>query len=199
MLVPQARGGQSLEEARDKVKTWACIYPVYFDATRTRAEGRRVGKKLAVANPLAHDIAEVTQRLGLTTALEPGKTHPKDWANPGRVKVHLKGSGHGSIRNKHQLYIMVAEWLRAHPTTEQSPLRLPVQGLPNPKVVPPAVPRGWKLGSILPLHSPAVTGGGVSENMFKDMMQELQGADAAAAIAEPGEKKSKKDKKKGKA
>lgn len=39
----------------------------------------------------------------------------------------------------------------------------------------PAVPRGWKMGEILPLHSPALSGGGVSENILRDMMQEMQG------------------------
>jgi signal recognition particle subunit SRP19 len=100
---------------------------------------------------------------------------------------------------------MIAKWLRRNPTTEQTPFKLPVQGLPTMKVVPPAAPRGWKMGTILPLHSPAVTGGGVSENMFKDMMAELQGGEGGvpglpgAAEGSGGEKKSKKDKKKNKA
>ena len=54
---------------------------------------------------------------------------------------------------------------------------------------PPAVPRGWKMNTILPLHSAALGGGGVSENLFKDMMAEMQGE-------QPGSTgKSKKDKK----
>jgi len=32
------------------------------------------------------------------------------------------------------------------------------------------------MNSILPLHSPALSGGGVSENILKDVMQEMQGA-----------------------
>jgi len=31
------------------------------------------------------------------------------------------------------------------------------------------------MGEILPLHSPALSGGGVSENILRDMMQEMQG------------------------
>jgi len=46
---------------------------------------------------------------------------------------------------------------------------------PKEKVPPPAIPRGFKIGSILPLHSPALSGGGVSENFFKDMMAEMGG------------------------
>lgn len=53
--------------------------------------------------------------------------------------------------------------------------------LPKGPPPPPSIPKGWKLNTILPLHSPAVSGGGVSENMLKDMMQEMQGSGAGAA------------------
>lgn len=59
---------------------------------------------------------------------------------------------------------------------------------------PPATPRGWKIGTILPLHSAAVTGGGVSENLFKDMMAEMQGQ--AGGEAPTPAIKPKKEKKK---
>lgn len=78
-------------------------------------------------------------------------------------------------------------------------MRLPVSGLPAPKNgVPPApeIPKGWRMGTVLPLHSPAVTGGGVSENLFKDMMAEMQG-EASGGGAGSGEAKKKKEKKKG--
>lgn len=83
-------------------KLYQCIYPVYFDGSRSRADGRKVGKKYAVQNPLAREIVDICTELGLKTVFEPGKTHPKDWANPGRVKVLLKMNGiavHGKIRN----------------------------------------------------------------------------------------------------
>lgn len=75
---------------KEKIQSWQCLYPLYFDAGRTRSEGRRVGKEMAVQNPLARDIVEGVAKLGLQVAFEPGKCHPKDWANPGRVKVHIK-------------------------------------------------------------------------------------------------------------
>ncbi len=74
-------------------KAYQCIYPVYFDARRSRAEGRRVGKDQAVENPLARDIVDAVQLLGLKALFEPGKIHPKDWSNPGRVKVLVKLEG----------------------------------------------------------------------------------------------------------
>jgi signal recognition particle subunit SRP19 len=89
-------------------------------------------------------------------------------------------------------------------------MRVRVPGAPPPdpnKPYPkPAVPRGWKMGTILPYYSPAMTGGGVSEDFFKDMMKEMQGQvpgmPPALGTADPagvGAGKAKKDKKKIKA
>lgn len=165
-----------------------CLYPVYFDANRTRAEGRRVSRDLAVANPLARELVNACRDLRLQTLFEPEKMHPKDWANPGRVKVNLKETGAAAssgIKNKHQLYILIAQHLRNNPTTEKTSAALwdRIPGGPPPpdraKAYPrPAVPRGWKMGELLPYYSPAMTGGGVSENLFKDMMKEMQGGGA---------------------
>jgi signal recognition particle subunit SRP19 len=194
-----------------------CLYPVYFDASRTRTEGRRVASTLAVKNPLARDIAQACSHLGLQVVLEPHKFHPKDWANPGRVRVRLEGGSAPSsppVRNKHHLFVLVGRYLTANPTAEDSPaLRMTVPGVPLPvedgKPWPrPAVPRGWKMGDLLPALSPAMTGGGISEGMFREMMKEMgPGGDAMAALMgagaeekEPKEKKEKKGKKgKGKA
>jgi len=37
---------------------------------------------------------------------------------------------------------------------------------------PPAVPLGWKLNEILPVWSPALSGGGISDNLMKDLMRD---------------------------
>ncbi|KZF23981.1 signal recognition particle, SRP19 subunit [Xylona heveae TC161] len=204
----------SAEEAAtvERTRSWQCLYPVYFDANRSRADGRRVGKDQAVANPLAREIVDAVAGLGLHVVFEPGKVHPKDWSNPGRVRVLVKEGGvakNSRVKNKHHLYTIVSEHLKAHPTTENSPMRLRVAGLPTPNkaVPPPAIPRGWKMGSILPLHSPAMSGGGVSDDFLKQMMGELSGSpagggsdsDAVAAGAAGGSSKKKDKKKKGKA
>lgn len=82
---------------KEKIQKWQCLYPLYFDAGRTRSEGRRVGKEMAVHSPLARDIVEGVAKLGLQVAFEPGKCHPKDWANPGRVKVHIRNEQTGKV------------------------------------------------------------------------------------------------------
>lgn len=77
----------------DRFKKWQLLYPLYFDKNKTRAEGRRIDKEQAVENPLARSICDAVYALGLQLAFEAGKTHPRDWANPGRVRVLLKQSG----------------------------------------------------------------------------------------------------------
>ena len=44
------------------------------------------------------------------------------------------------------------------------------------------------MGDILSLHSPALSGGGVSENILRDMMQEMQGQGGGAidGLGTPG-------------
>jgi signal recognition particle subunit SRP19 len=219
---------------KEVIKAYQTLYPVYFDSSRTRASGRRVPSSLASANPLARTLVDALQSAcgpthPLPIAFEPDKLHPKDWANPGRVRIQLLSAStkkplHPVIKNKRHLYRLVAAYLQVHPTTEESPLELQIKGLPVPeKLGKPAVPRGWKVNEILPLHSPAMSGGGVSENFFKDMMAEMsQGAGGAGGGQLPagmagmlngmggggggteaggsgGEAKKKKEKKKAKA
>lgn len=99
-MIPQPSGATRSppEPVRNIPKHYQCLYPVYFDKTRSRAEGRKVGSALAVENPLARDIVDAVQLLGLRVGLEPDKLHPKDWANPGRVRVLLKDE-EGNLMN----------------------------------------------------------------------------------------------------
>jgi signal recognition particle subunit SEC65 len=87
----------AIDESR--YKNFQCLYPVYFDKKRSRAEGRRVGLEDAVDSPLAREIVEACGRLRLETLFEPAKIHPKDWSNPGRIKVRIKGSGNPLVNN----------------------------------------------------------------------------------------------------
>lgn len=109
-----------------KIKKYQCIYPLYFDANRSRAQGRRVGKKLAVWNPLAREIVDAVQLLGLDTVFEPGKTHPKDWSNPGRVRVLVKENG--SARNR---AVQNSRFSFLLPTLYLWPSQLPPNPIPS--------------------------------------------------------------------
>lgn len=52
-------------------------------------------------------------------------------------------------------------------------MKVQIPGLQVDKVpAPPAVPKGWKINEILPVYSPALSGGGVSDNLMRDLMRE---------------------------
>ncbi|KAF8930999.1 signal recognition particle subunit [Haplosporangium bisporale] len=71
----------------EQFKSWMQVYPCYIDGTKTVAEGRRIPKELACKKqPWAKDIVEALKELQLSQAFEPGKTHPRDWANRGRMQ-----------------------------------------------------------------------------------------------------------------
>ena len=64
------------------------LYPAYFDAARSRAEGRRVPKKASVDLPTVEQIAAAAKALGLQPTIEEGKAFPSSpWKREGRVLV----------------------------------------------------------------------------------------------------------------
>lgn len=215
---PAGPGPQTHYTSASDAKRYAdfsCLYPIYFSSLHSREQGRRVSKELAVPNPLARDIAHACSQLGLQVLFEPGKSHPRDWSNPGRVRVKLQPSPPHPVKNKHHLLRVVADWLgKNQPTEASASLRFEIPGVPLPKPGEkwprPAVPKGWKMSELLPFVSPAMTGGGVSENMWNDMMREMSGGgDPMAALmggmgggggagGSGAEEKKKKEKKKGK-
>ncbi|KAJ7636987.1 signal recognition particle, SRP19 subunit [Roridomyces roridus] len=75
-------------------KNWTCVYPIYIDAKRPYGTGqRRLSRENAVWWPLSKDIADASNALGLRTLHEVDKSHPRDWENPGRVRILWKKDG----------------------------------------------------------------------------------------------------------
>lgn len=69
------------------------IWPIYFDRSVSRLDGRRVSKKHAVEKPSAESISKVAKSLGLHPVLEKKAAHPsRYWKKDGRVLVDKKGS-----------------------------------------------------------------------------------------------------------
>ena len=52
------------------MQSWICLYPVYFDSTKSVQQGRRVIKDIASPHPLAKDIAEVVKNIGINCLYE---------------------------------------------------------------------------------------------------------------------------------
>lgn len=75
------------------------LWPRYFDARRSRAEGRRVPTTLAVRDPDAKWVLSAAQKAGLDATLEEGKRDPfKPWKGAGRVIVRGKGDKEATIK-----------------------------------------------------------------------------------------------------
>ncbi|KAA1479342.1 signal recognition particle, SRP19 subunit [Dentipellis sp. KUC8613] len=103
---PHSQGPPSVTDITP-YKKWTCIYPIYIDAKQPYGTGtRRISRAKSIWFPLSKDIAEASNRLGLGTLHEVNKSHPRDWENPGRVRVQWKKEGrlvNPSIKTKKQL------------------------------------------------------------------------------------------------
>lgn len=64
------------------------IWPVYFDGTKTRGEGRRVSKSLAMPSPKISEIKEAAEKLDLNYEVVPDVCYPKiPWLKTGMLLV----------------------------------------------------------------------------------------------------------------
>lgn len=71
-----------------KKEKFIVIYPEYFMSKNTRAEGRRVSKRLARASITVEDIEKAAKTLGLKPIVEKDKSYPRFWYKKrGRVLV----------------------------------------------------------------------------------------------------------------
>jgi signal recognition particle subunit SRP19 len=67
---------------RNKIVLWS----VYFDASKSRAEGRRVPKKLAIQSPKLTELQQVAGRMGLQPELKYDAAHPSNpWQKTGML------------------------------------------------------------------------------------------------------------------
>jgi signal recognition particle subunit SRP19 len=69
------------------------IWPAYFDSARTRRDGRRVPKSLAVVSPRINEVKEAAEKLSLACELVPESGYPKaPMSKSGMLLVQKKGS-----------------------------------------------------------------------------------------------------------
>ncbi|KIY69915.1 signal recognition particle, SRP19 subunit, partial [Cylindrobasidium torrendii FP15055 ss-10] len=98
-----------------KYKNWTCIYPIYLSA-RAPASVRRLPQRRCVKWPLSKDITTACSSLGLPVVHESLKKHPRDWENPGRVRVQLKDEKgrllNAMVTSKGALLMLIAQRLQ---------------------------------------------------------------------------------------
>jgi signal recognition particle subunit SRP19 len=69
---------------QDKIIIW----PAYFDSAKTRNEGRRVPKSLAVPSPKILEIKEAVEKIGLEYEVVSEAGYPKTpWLKTGMLLV----------------------------------------------------------------------------------------------------------------
>jgi len=77
----------------------AIIWPTYFDSAKTRKEGRRVPKNIAVQSPKIQEIKEAAEKLGLKHEIAMEAGYPKTpWFKTGMIMVEKKGAKEQTIK-----------------------------------------------------------------------------------------------------
>ena len=88
-------------------KPFLIFWPQYFDAKRSRNNGRRLAKKFAIEKVSHKEIGAAAKRLGYQIEIEGNYRYPKTWwENPGRVAINTKG------KKKSKVILEVAKEIR---------------------------------------------------------------------------------------
>jgi signal recognition particle subunit SRP19 len=82
------------------------LWPSYFDLNKTRNEGRKVGRSLAVERPTVEELAKALEMLGIPYNPDRSAAYPKSWwEKAGRVFV-------SKATSKSRLMVSVAKNLK---------------------------------------------------------------------------------------
>jgi len=75
------------------------LWPAYFDSTKTRVEGRRVPKGLAIPTPKLEEIQKAVERMGLQPEVVSDVQYPSaSWQKNGLIAIPKRGSKTQIIR-----------------------------------------------------------------------------------------------------
>jgi signal recognition particle subunit SRP19 len=76
-----------------KLDNQAIIWPVYFDVNKSRKEGRRVNRSLAVVSPKIVEVKMAADKLGLENEVNLEARYPRaPWAKVGMLIVEKQES-----------------------------------------------------------------------------------------------------------
>lgn len=82
-------------QKKDKIILW----PVNFDSTKTRTEGRRIPKAYAIQSPRIEELEKAVQKLGLQYQAVINAAHSKEpWRKTGLLIVSREGSKTQTMR-----------------------------------------------------------------------------------------------------
>jgi signal recognition particle subunit SRP19 len=67
------------------------LWPIYFDANKTRREGRKVPKKFAISTPKLEELQRATKKLALQPMVVSDAAHPSfPWLKTGLLIIPRK-------------------------------------------------------------------------------------------------------------
>ena len=76
------------------VQRWVCIYPAYIDSQKSKQQGRRIAKQIAVERPTQFEIRDVLATANIKVQVEESSRYPRETSNDidkrGRVRVQIK-------------------------------------------------------------------------------------------------------------
>lgn len=88
-------------------KPFLIFWPQYFDAKRSRNNGRRLSRKFAVEKVNLEEIANAARNLGYNAEIERNYRYSRTWwDDPGRVIIDAKG------KKKTKVLLEVAKEIR---------------------------------------------------------------------------------------
>lgn len=62
-----------------KLENKCIVWPVYFDSSKTRSEGRKIPKKFALSSPKIEEIVEAAKALNLNPKINIDARYPREW------------------------------------------------------------------------------------------------------------------------
>ncbi|MEM1506950.1 MAG: signal recognition particle subunit SRP19/SEC65 family protein [Candidatus Bathyarchaeia archaeon] len=88
---------------RDSIVLW----PVYFDSTKTRREGRRLPKNLCVPSPSISMLERAVKDLGLSYEISQETVYPRlPWIKTGCITVKKGGENKSQVIRRIALELM---------------------------------------------------------------------------------------------
>ncbi|MFW9999173.1 MAG: signal recognition particle subunit SRP19/SEC65 family protein [Candidatus Hodarchaeota archaeon] len=91
-------------------KPFLIFWPQYFEAKRSRSNGRRLPRKFALEKVSLEEIASAARNLGYNAEIERNYRYSRTWwDDPGRVIIDTKG------KTKPKVLIEVAKEIKKSP------------------------------------------------------------------------------------
>ncbi len=88
-------------------KPFIIFWPQYFDAKRSRSNGRRIPRKFAIERINLEEIAKAARNLGYNVEIERNYKYSRTWwDDPGRVLIDTKG------KKKDKVLLEIAKEIR---------------------------------------------------------------------------------------